>query len=275
MICLTTAVVTVFYTGPTVAPFALQWRAVFKQPWGWGRWPEVLFGSASPSLRATLWERVKRQKKDGKTKREKEMQTWLGKKRISSELWRATTKGFSCTHWILPLLTLTGRTKKMLHEHYQYRSIQDIYRLYLLGLHSSWLLALRGASRWAGNTRWPGSQCLVHFSQHHLWDELAVLCLVVTNQLHRWTHNLDKYFYWQGYTLKFEWPRLDNKAKRDKQRGLNNTVVNASWVGRALWCHFNWNLFCMIENGSRIGLDLMDTVRKLLFFKNGNIHSKL
>ncbi len=32
MICLTTAVVSVFYTGPTVAPFALQWRAVFKQP---------------------------------------------------------------------------------------------------------------------------------------------------------------------------------------------------------------------------------------------------
>lgn len=78
--------------------------------------------------------------------------------------------------------------------HYKYAGFvgEILHSLYLLGLHSSWLLALRGASRWAGNTRWPGNQCLVHLSQHHLWDELTVLCLVITNQLHRWTHNLDK-----------------------------------------------------------------------------------
>lgn len=46
------------YFGPTVEALVLQWRTVVRQPWGWGRWAEVLFGSGSPSLGAALWERV-------------------------------------------------------------------------------------------------------------------------------------------------------------------------------------------------------------------------
>lgn len=126
------------------------------------------------------------------------------------------------------------------------------HSLYLLGLHSSWLLALRGASRWAGNTRWPGDQSLIHLSLHHLWDELAVLHLVITNQLHRWTHNLDKEHTENGDVfiekitwLKCCWPRLDNEVRTDKQRRLNNTVV---MCGRCSWCDGNfskWNI-CVV-----------------------------
>lgn len=66
------------------------------------------------------------------------------------------------------------------------------YSFYLLGLHSHCPLALRGASRWTGSAGWPGCQYLVHLGGHHVWDELAVLSLVITNQLHRRTHNLDE-----------------------------------------------------------------------------------
>ncbi len=110
------------------------------------------------------------------------------------------------------------------------------YILYLLGLHSSRLLALRGASRWAGHARWPGSQRLVHLGQHHLGDELAVLCLVITNQLHRWTHNLDKEdtrqcfrkcgrLYWKGSVTEMlltqtGWQSQDRQTREVKQQRL-------------------------------------------------------
>lgn len=90
---------------------------------------------------------------------------------------------------------------------------------YLLWLHSSWPLALRRASRRARNTRWSGSKCLVHLTQHHLRDKLAVLGLVVANQLHRWTHDL-----WQGTdgVLEHVWliyekvATVEDTVKRDK-----------------------------------------------------------
>lgn len=158
------------------------------------------------------------------------------------------------TAWIshlknLPPLRLWSRCcMSMCHCSYLFYIHYRYTRVYLLRLHSSWPLALRGASRWAGNTRWSGSQCLVHLSQHHLWDELAVLCLVITNQLHRWTHDLDKDrqcirkcvpFFLEKFTrLKCCLPRLDNKVRTDKLRRINCTVVNTSCVVIALLCAY-------------------------------------
>lgn len=184
----------------------LQWRTVFRQPWGWGRWPEVLFGSASPSLRAALWERARGRGRDRKKEKQREGE-WEWKaivgKRVLVKNKQRTVKGYN------KIIFLQALTASFFSEHYllenQHLFIHRLCAhvsqniscsLYLLGLHRGWLLALRGASRWAGNTGRPGSQCLVHLSDHHFWDELAVLCLVIANQLHRWTHNLGEESRW-------------------------------------------------------------------------------
>lgn len=54
----------------TLAALVLQRKTMFREPWGWGRWPEVLLGSASPSLWAALWEGARWQEKNSETEKE-------------------------------------------------------------------------------------------------------------------------------------------------------------------------------------------------------------